>query len=360
MSKQTFDTVTRNIRAVETKSRLAISNAEAVINKTRRMRYITIAANQELFNELGACLQEANQLHDVVVANAHLVNENIARRSRRNVLSVRDSLLETANRLLELCSPQVPATTYNPDAAFAKIGEALSRNGLLVEEPNRTQVSVSERQVIHVATFRLEQLTLSIVVSIEAGPLKNLGQASDIITVSVWQDRLPPVWDTSYHDAAGVTVSVGNPKGHNLGRYTKQTDSALIDYVSSVMGRDVIIPNGSSPPKARNTPAERTNRYSTNLGHPAKEGNAKNDFVQRKDIIRSSIEAMTRGRQGEVILKLNPQAVNKSTMARYVLGLLQAMTKADLAGAVSFNRAGYYQLVFPIPDHIIPILDGTL
>jgi hypothetical protein len=352
-SKQTFDSVTRSIRAAEADARIAIASADAVINQGARKnrRALTVTSEKVIFDKLSACLQTTNQLHDTVVAHSHLVAENIASRSRASVLNIRDSILETANRLLELCAPVNPgdpisSATYNPANAFFKITTALQRDGLLEDEPTQTQFAMSAQQTLYVISYRLAQMTLSIIVSVECkSSAKTVLDTGGEVVVSVWEDRLPPVWDTSYHDAAGTSIQLG--KRRNLGHWTKQTDAALIDYFSSVVSKSVAVRNDSTAPHVAQTFGDKTNRYNTFLGRPAKQGSEKFDFQTQAQILQGAIDSMSIGEQGELVLRCNPQVINKATMARYILQIIQNNSADDLGGGVRFNKAGYYEVTFP-------------
>lgn len=346
MSKQTFDTVTRNIRASEAEAQVVISRVNSIVNGARRQRKLSVSANKAVFDSLSECLQKTNSLHDVVVANAHLVADNIAARSRRNVLQVRENLLAAANKMLELCSlVGLPEGIYNPENAFNRITDALTKDGLLLDDPNKMQVAIDEQRAVYVISYNLISMTISIVVSVEVADVQQLGKNGGVISVSVWEDRLPPIWDTSYHDAAGVMMPVGNSK--KLGNWTKQTDSALVDYVASVLSNTVKIRTENSPPIVPATPAERTNKYSTFLGRPAKHGSSNFDYQTQIEVMHNAIEGMTVGKQGELILRLNPAIISKASLARYILGIIQSFTPQDLGGSVNFNKDGYYEISFP-------------
>jgi hypothetical protein len=351
-SKQTFDSVTRSIRAAEADARIAIASADAIINQSARKtrRALTVTSKKEVFDKLTACLQTTNQLHDTVVAHSHLVAENIANRSQRSVLNIRQNILETANKLLELCSPSsmaISSVVYNPSNAFNKIATALERDGLLEPDGvNNMQFAMNDQQVIYVTSYRLSQMTLSIIVSVETGSsAKSVQDVGGDIIVSVWEDRLPPVWDASYHEAAGKSIQLG--KRHNLGKSTKQTDAALIDYFSSVVSKNVTIRNDSSPPAVAPTYAYKTNRYNTFLGRPHKQGSDKFDFATQAQVLKSAIDSMSVGKQGELVLRCDPQTINKVTMARYILQIIQNNSADDLAGGVRFNSEGFYEITFP-------------
>lgn len=371
MSHETFDPITRNIRAIEDTSRLAIAEAETAIASMRRKRnnnrFVTVAAYQEIFDKLGACLASTNQAHDSVVAHAHLVADNIASRSRSNVLEIRKSILETANEMFSMTAfnrTGLPEGVYDPGPAIDRITEALKKSGLITENPSLESFTISRNQIGYVATFGLEQYMISIVVTIQApNGSKDLGEGSDEINVSVWEDRMPPLWDDSYHKAASVPVNIGNREGKSLGRWTKQTDNALIDYVATVLSRDVKLNNNSTPGVPQTT-MKYTNRYGTQMGRAGKQGSEKFDGKPVSVILSSAIASLTTGQKGQYIINLDPRTVNKITLARYIIDTIQQFTKEPLEGEVQLHKDGYYQILYPsaqkTSDLINAILEGKL
>ncbi len=367
MSHETFDPITRNIRAIETESRQAISAAETAIASMRRKRsnsrVVTVAAYQTVFDTLGECLAATNQAHDSVVAHAHLVADNIAERSKRNVLGIRQSLLETANTMLgmtEFAADALPSGVYDPSNAVDTIAAALRKAGLIEENPTLERFAISRNQVGYVASFKLEAYEIVIVVTVEASSQgKNIGEGSDEITVSVWEDRKPPLWDTSYHAAAGVPINVGNPKGKSLGKWTKQTDNALFDYVASVLSKEVRIPSSNSA-YVRDTPMEHTNRYGTHLGRSGKQGQSKFDDSSVTTILGTAIQALTVGEQGEYVINLDPHVVNKMTLARFICDTIQQHTTQPLEGKVRMHKEGYYQIMYASKAILGPLIDSIL
>lgn len=367
MSHETFDPITRNIRAIEIESRQAISEAETAIAAMRRKRtanrFVTVAAYQAVFDKLGACLADTNQAHDSVVAHAHLVADNISARSKKNVLAIRQSIVETANELLNMTAfnrTALPQGVYDPGQAIDMITAALFKAGLITENPSMETFAISRTQVGYIASFALEQYVISIVVTISAtSEGKNLGEGSDEIVVSVWEDRIPPLWDTSYHAAAGVPINAGNPKGKNLGKWTKQTDNALFAYVANVLSKDVRIPSSNTVSVPR-TPMEHTNRYGTYIGRQGKAGSEKFDDLSVATILGTSISATTTGEQGEYVINLNPQTVNKITLATFIMDTIQQFTKERLGGRVRMHREGYYQIMYDSASKVSNVINGIL
>src|ERR1700740_260520 len=191
MSKQTFDPITRSIRTIETEARLAIASAETAIASARRKRRPTVAGLKEAFDKVGTCLQNTNQLYDNVVAHSHLVADNIASRSQRNVVKVRNNLQEVANQKLQLTGvgSGLPEGVYNPQNAFDTIEAALKKSGLLDGEPKYSSFTIDTNEIGFIATYNLEEYQVAIVVSVGSG-IKTLGSGSDVIVVSVWEARI--------------------------------------------------------------------------------------------------------------------------------------------------------------------------
>ena len=365
MTQETFDPITRNIRAIETEARVVIASAETAIASMRRKRNPTVAAYQSVFNKLGECLQATNAAHDLVVAHAHLVADNIASRSRNNVLTVRDSLLETANQMLSHVQPSVMQGVYDPSRAFASITTALDKKGLLEKPPAVQSMALSRTAVGYIITYQLERYMISVVVIVETtSEGKNLGEGSDKISVSVWEDRVPQIWDRSYHDANSKDIaSSDSPVGKkDLGRWTRQTDAALVDYVATVLSRDVVIPNEGRPADVPPTYKQNTNRYGTQIGHAGKAGSAKFDFAKQRDILKAAIINRGTGPQGQYTIDLDPRAVNKAHLARYILDIIKEMARgSDLnEGSVRLHRDGYYQILFDSEKKVSSILREVL
>lgn len=377
MSHETFDPITRNIRAVEVESRQAIANAETAIASMQRRKSrkpndnfgITVAAYQENFDKLGACLQSVNQAHDNVIAHAHLVADNIASRSTRNVLAIRKSLMETASEMLSLTSfnrTGLPKGVYDPGGAIDRITAALNKSGLLLENPSLDTFTLNHNQIGYIATFSLEKYMFSIVVTVAASSEgMNLGDGADSISVSVWENRVPPIWDSSYHEANSVPLPVGNAKGRNMGRWTRQTDAAIIDYVSSVLSKEIQIPTTGSRDAVPDTHMEYTNRYGTKIGRTAKKGSNKFDDSSVATILANAITASTKGNQGEMVLHLDPRVINKATLARYILDVIKQCATSEersiVEGRVRLNReGGFYEIRFDSAKKMAPIINRAL
>lgn len=364
MTQETFDPITRNIRAIETEARVVIASAETAIASMRRKRNPTVAAYQDTFNKLGECLQATNAAHDLVVAHAHLVADNIATRSRTNVLNIRATLMETANEMLSHVTPSVMEGVYDPNQAFIKIEAALQSKGLLAKPAEYSTIAMSRTAIASIAMFFLERYTISVIVVVETtSEGKNLGENSDKITVSVWEDRIPQVWDRSYHDANSQVLSEGPLGKKSLGRWTRQTDSALVDYVATILSKDVTIPTTDRGfDEVRTSPLENTNRYGTSIGRPLKQGSDKFAYQQKRDIVRNAVSGYTVGAQGEYVLNLEPRAVNKTTLARYIADTIKDLGKgADIGEAtVRMHQDGYYQIMFSSDKLIGPLLNEIL
>lgn len=370
MSKETFDPITRSIRVAETKARQAITGAENAIVAHGKKKPRTVESFRPVFDELGTCLEEVAALYDNVVAHSHLVPTNIADRSRRNVLEIRKGLTEVSNAMLQIVRLEndFPINgVYNPQGAFDLITDALKKDGYLTEDPQISTMKIDASSIGFIATYKLEQYVFSIVVTVSAGLGSVLGNGADNAVVSVWENRLPPVWDTSYHNTAGQMLPIGTSK--RLGKWTRQTDQALVDYVAATIGKDVKLSTPSSYPGARKSPHFDANRYDTSRVRTGRNGSEQFDYESHATILEGAVTGVSIGPQNTLVLQLNPKTITKSTLALYILNIIQGYSKTDLCGQVGFNGGitggdpeANYEIVYPsallVGNIVTNILDG--
>lgn len=350
MSKQSFDPITRSIRAAEAQARQTVAAVDTVIESSRRKRNLTLATFQPLFKSIDECLNSANQLHDAVTVNAHFVADNISERSHRNINNVRSGLLEAASRMVELCSvEQLPQGVYDPTYAFSEIDSLLAKNGW-IDKPTVTRKFYSDRsQVVYIAGYTLVGgYSFSVVVSVQANNHNvKLEDGDNKITVSVWEDQsAPPVWDMSYHESTCEEIAIKGTK--QLGRWTKQTTNAIIDYVASVLSKvQVKVPTARDMQTVPRSIGDKPSIYGTFKPRPERQGTEKFKGATRNDILRQAIHSVALGEKGEFEINLH-NVIDKSTLARYVLSIIQDQVgRPDLNGSIRLHRDGYYQIQLP-------------
>lgn len=350
MSKQTFDPITRSIRAAEAEARQVISATETAIASGRRKRNNTIEDHKPVFDRISACLDNANQLHDLVVASSHLVADNIAARSQRHIMTMRNGLSETAARMIELCNPvQLPQGLYSPIGALTEIDALLSKNGWITEPTKIEQIYADRSSVVTNASYKLVGgYKFSVMVFVQSfTPGDDVLKGHNKITVSVWEDRTPPpVWDMSYHEATSEEISTKG--GKNVGQWTKQTDNAIIDYVASVLAKtQVRIPTARDLQIVPPTIQDKPSLYGTFIPRRGREGSEKFNGISRKEILRLAIQESEFGEQGEFIIVLS-KTIDKAPLARYILDILQDyLGRPNLGAKIKQTRDGLFKLLIP-------------